>query len=159
MTGQTDVFTTPRLLEPLYLLVFSKPSCSLYLCYLDFPLLCHSPVPSGSSMLSTVSSLSPPDAPPHHFAPRFPAFRPPLSSNCCYIFSPSGQFQHTDIRLVTGPTGSYLQKHRGPGVPVVLGKKLLKESPRLHPRWTSCWLVKRSHVEELLGQPYLAYVL
>ncbi|EGW02319.1 Inter-alpha-trypsin inhibitor heavy chain H5-like protein [Cricetulus griseus] len=70
-----------------------------------------------------------------------------------------GQFQHTDIRLVTGPTGSYLQKHRGPGVPVVLGKKLLKESPRLHPRWTSCWLVKRSHVEELLGQPYLAYVL
>ncbi|XP_051035319.1 LOW QUALITY PROTEIN: inter-alpha-trypsin inhibitor heavy chain H6 [Phodopus roborovskii] len=70
-----------------------------------------------------------------------------------------GQFQHTDIQLVTGPTGSYLQKHHGPGVPVVLGKKLLKESPRLHPRWTSCWLVKRSHVEQLLGQPYLAYVL
>ncbi|OBS70164.1 hypothetical protein A6R68_01296, partial [Neotoma lepida] len=62
-----------------------------------------------------------------------------------------GQFQHTDIRLVTGPTGSYLQTHHGPDVPVVLGKKLLKESPRLHPHWTSCWLVKRSHVEQLLG--------
>ncbi|XP_028739298.1 LOW QUALITY PROTEIN: inter-alpha-trypsin inhibitor heavy chain H6 [Peromyscus leucopus] len=70
-----------------------------------------------------------------------------------------GQFQHTDIRLVTGPTGSYIQKHQGPDVPVVLGKKLLKASPRLHPRWTSCWLVKRSHVERLLGRPYLAYVL
>nr|XP_048297533.1 inter-alpha-trypsin inhibitor heavy chain H6 [Myodes glareolus] len=70
-----------------------------------------------------------------------------------------GQFQHPSIRLVTGPTGSYLQKHHGPDVPVVLGKKLLKESPRLRPRWTSCWLVKRSHVEQLLGQPYLAYVL
>ncbi|KAL6092010.1 hypothetical protein STEG23_001335 [Scotinomys teguina] len=70
-----------------------------------------------------------------------------------------GQFQHTDIRLVTGPTGSYIQRHHGPDVPVLLGKKLLKESPRLHPHWTSCWLVKRSHVEQLLGQPYLAYVL
>ncbi|KAM7339224.1 hypothetical protein ACRRTK_002708 [Alexandromys fortis] len=70
-----------------------------------------------------------------------------------------GQFQHPGIRLVTGPTGSYLQKHHGPDVPVVLGKKLLKESSRLRPRWTSCWLVKRSHVEQLLGQPYLAYVL
>ncbi|XP_057616493.1 inter-alpha-trypsin inhibitor heavy chain H6 [Chionomys nivalis] len=70
-----------------------------------------------------------------------------------------GQFQHPGIQLVTGPTGSYLQKHHGPDVPVVLGKKLLKESSRLRPRWTSCWLVKRSHVEQLLGQPYLAYVL
>ncbi|XP_040599934.1 LOW QUALITY PROTEIN: inter-alpha-trypsin inhibitor heavy chain H6 [Mesocricetus auratus] len=79
-----------------------------------------------------------------------------LSPSACGLI---GQFQHTDIQLVTGPTGSYLRKHHGPGVPVVLGKKLLKESPRLHPRWTSCWLVKRSHVEQLLGQPYLAYVL
>ncbi|NP_001276804.2 inter-alpha-trypsin inhibitor heavy chain H6 precursor [Mus musculus] len=70
-----------------------------------------------------------------------------------------GQFQYTDIRLVTGPSGSYLQKHHGLDVPVVLGKRLLKESPRLLPRWTSCWIVKRSHVERLLGQPYLAYVL
>ncbi|NP_001389404.1 inter-alpha-trypsin inhibitor heavy chain H6 precursor [Rattus norvegicus] len=70
-----------------------------------------------------------------------------------------GQFQHTDIRLVTGPAGSYLQKPHGLDVPVVLGKRLLKESSRLLPRWTSCWLVKRSHVEQLLGQPYLAYVL
>ncbi|KAL1766363.1 inter-alpha-trypsin inhibitor heavy chain H6 [Sigmodon hispidus] len=70
-----------------------------------------------------------------------------------------GQFQHTDIRLVTGPTGSYLQKQDGPIVPVVRGKKLLKESPSLYPRWTSCWLVKRPHVEQLLGQPYQAYVL
>ncbi|XP_031236220.1 LOW QUALITY PROTEIN: inter-alpha-trypsin inhibitor heavy chain H6 [Mastomys coucha] len=79
-----------------------------------------------------------------------------LSPSACGLM---GQFQHTDIRLVTGPTGSYLQKHHGLDVPVVLGKRLLKESPRLPPRWTSCWLVKRSHVEQLLGQPYLAYVM
>ncbi|XP_002720066.2 inter-alpha-trypsin inhibitor heavy chain H6 [Oryctolagus cuniculus] len=70
-----------------------------------------------------------------------------------------GQFQHSDIRLVTGPAGPCLQRQHGPDVPVVLGKKLLKDSPRLRPRWTSCWLVKRSHVERLLGQPFLTYVL
>ncbi|XP_042540839.1 LOW QUALITY PROTEIN: inter-alpha-trypsin inhibitor heavy chain H6 [Dipodomys spectabilis] len=70
-----------------------------------------------------------------------------------------GQFQHIDIRLMTGPNGSYLKRQHSPDVPVVLGKRLLKDSPRLLPRWTSCWLVMRSHVEQLLGQPYLAYVL
>ncbi|XP_040857387.1 inter-alpha-trypsin inhibitor heavy chain H6 [Ochotona curzoniae] len=70
-----------------------------------------------------------------------------------------GQFQHSDIRLVTGPTGPYLQRRHGPHVPVVLGKKLLKDSPRLRPRWASCWLVKRSFVERLLGQSILSYVL
>uniref|UniRef100_A0A8D2CTS8 Inter-alpha-trypsin inhibitor heavy chain family member 6 n=1 Tax=Sciurus vulgaris TaxID=55149 RepID=A0A8D2CTS8_SCIVU len=70
-----------------------------------------------------------------------------------------GQFQHTDIQLVRGPTGPCLRRHKDPDVPVVLGKRLLKESPRLLPRWASCWVVKRSHVEQLLGQPYLAYVL
>nr|XP_027805965.1 inter-alpha-trypsin inhibitor heavy chain H6 [Marmota flaviventris] len=70
-----------------------------------------------------------------------------------------GQFQHTDIQLVRGPNGPCLRRHQDPDVPVVLGKRLLKESPRLLPRWASCWLVKRSHVEQLLGQPYLAYVL
>uniref|UniRef100_A0A8C5ZJ10 Inter-alpha-trypsin inhibitor heavy chain family member 6 n=1 Tax=Marmota marmota marmota TaxID=9994 RepID=A0A8C5ZJ10_MARMA len=57
------------------------------------------------------------------------------------------------------PNGPCLRRHQDPDVPVVLGKRLLKESPRLLPRWASCWLVKRSHVEQLLGQPYLAYVL
>ncbi|XP_073918372.1 inter-alpha-trypsin inhibitor heavy chain H6 [Castor canadensis] len=70
-----------------------------------------------------------------------------------------GQFQHTDIRLVIGPSGPCLQRHHSPDVPVILGKRLMKDSPRLLPRWTSCWLVKRSHVEQLLGQPYSAYVL
>ncbi|XP_048652654.1 inter-alpha-trypsin inhibitor heavy chain H6 [Marmota marmota marmota] len=70
-----------------------------------------------------------------------------------------GQFQHTNIQLVREPNGPCLRRHQDPDVPVVLGKRLLKESPRLLPRWASCWLVKRSHVEQLLGQPYLAYVL
>ncbi|EAW93186.1 inter-alpha-trypsin inhibitor heavy chain family member 6 [Homo sapiens] len=70
-----------------------------------------------------------------------------------------GQFQHADIRLVTGPMGPCLRRHHGPDVPVILGKRLLKDSPRLLPRWASCWLVKRSHVELLLGHPYLSYVL
>ncbi|XP_048192120.1 inter-alpha-trypsin inhibitor heavy chain H6 [Perognathus longimembris pacificus] len=70
-----------------------------------------------------------------------------------------GQFQHTDIRLMTGPKGPYLKRQHSPDVPVVIGKRLLKDSPRLLPRWTSCWLVTRSHVEQLLGQPYLTYVL
>ncbi|KAM4819016.1 inter-alpha-trypsin inhibitor heavy chain H6 [Thomomys bottae] len=70
-----------------------------------------------------------------------------------------GQFQHTDIHLMTGQNGPYLKRKHSPDVPVILGKKLLKDSPRLLPRWTSCWLVTRSHVEQLLGQPYLAYVL
>ncbi|XP_036125925.1 inter-alpha-trypsin inhibitor heavy chain H6 [Molossus molossus] len=70
-----------------------------------------------------------------------------------------GQFQHTDIQLVAGSMGPCLRRHQGPDVPVVLGKKLLKDSPRLLPRWSSCWLVNRSHVQQLLGRPYLAYVL
>ncbi|XP_017376581.2 inter-alpha-trypsin inhibitor heavy chain H6, partial [Cebus imitator] len=70
-----------------------------------------------------------------------------------------GQFQHADIRLVTGPMGPRLRRHQGPDVPVILGKRLLKDSPRLLPRWVSCWLVKRSHVEQLLGHSYLSYVL
>nr|XP_021527221.1 inter-alpha-trypsin inhibitor heavy chain H6 [Aotus nancymaae] len=70
-----------------------------------------------------------------------------------------GQFQHADIRLVTGPMGPRLRRHQGPDVPVILGKRLLKDSPKLLPRWASCWLVKRSHVEQLLGHPYLSYVL
>ncbi|XP_074179893.1 inter-alpha-trypsin inhibitor heavy chain H6 [Rhinolophus sinicus] len=70
-----------------------------------------------------------------------------------------GQFQYADIRLVAGSTGPCLRRQKGPDVPVVLGKKLLKYSPRLLPRWASCWLVKRSHVQQLLGHPYLAYVL
>uniref|UniRef100_A0A2K5VKS9 Inter-alpha-trypsin inhibitor heavy chain family member 6 n=1 Tax=Macaca fascicularis TaxID=9541 RepID=A0A2K5VKS9_MACFA len=68
-----------------------------------------------------------------------------------------GQFQHADIRLVTGPMGPCLRRHHGPDVPVILGKRLLKDSPRLLPRWASCWLVKS--VELLLGHPYLSYVL
>lgn len=157
MIGQTGSFTSLRLFDPLphppYLPVFSKPRCSLSLCSFDSPLPCHTPVPSGflQCLASSLLSLYP--------ASGFPAFRPPQSSNGCCIFSSTGQFQHPSIRLVTGPTGSYLQKHHGPDVPVVLGKKLLKESPRLRLRWTSCWLVKRSQVEQLLGQPYLAYVL
>ncbi|EPQ04400.1 Inter-alpha-trypsin inhibitor heavy chain H5-like protein [Myotis brandtii] len=70
-----------------------------------------------------------------------------------------GQFQHADIQLVAGSTGPFLRRQQGPDVPVVLGKKLLKDSPRLLPRWSSCWLVNRSHVQQLLGRPYLAYVL
>ncbi|XP_069320042.1 inter-alpha-trypsin inhibitor heavy chain H6 [Eulemur rufifrons] len=70
-----------------------------------------------------------------------------------------GQFQNADVWLVTGPTGPCLRRPHGPDVPVFLGKRLLKDSPRLLPRWASCWLVKRSHVEQLLGHPYLAYVL
>ncbi|XP_008051971.1 inter-alpha-trypsin inhibitor heavy chain H6, partial [Carlito syrichta] len=70
-----------------------------------------------------------------------------------------GQFQHADLRLVTGPMGPCLQRHHGPDVPVVLRKRLMKDSPRLLPRWAPCWLVKRSHVEQLLGHPYLTYVL
>ncbi|KAM8753024.1 inter-alpha-trypsin inhibitor heavy chain H6 [Rhynchonycteris naso] len=70
-----------------------------------------------------------------------------------------GQFQHTDIQLVAGSTGPCLRRYQGPDVPVVLGKKLLKDSRRLLPHWTSCWLVNRSHVQQLLGHPYLAYVL
>ncbi|KAI5933256.1 Inter-alpha-trypsin inhibitor heavy chain H6 [Manis javanica] len=59
--------------------------------------------------------------------------------------SVQGQFQHTNIRLVTGPEGPSLQRHQGPDMAVVLGKRLLKYSPRLQPHWASCWLVKRSH--------------
>ncbi|KAM5290660.1 inter-alpha-trypsin inhibitor heavy chain H6 [Glossophaga mutica] len=70
-----------------------------------------------------------------------------------------GQFQHADIQLVAGSAGPCLRRHQGPDVPVVLGKKLLKDSPRLRPRWASCWLVNRSHVHQLLGHPYIAYVL
>ncbi|XP_066213594.1 inter-alpha-trypsin inhibitor heavy chain H6 [Saccopteryx leptura] len=70
-----------------------------------------------------------------------------------------GQFQHTDIQLVAGSAGPCLRRYQGPDVPVALGKKLLKDSPRLLPHWTSCWLVNRSHVQQLLGHPYLAYVL
>lgn len=55
-----------------------------------------------------------------------------------------------------GPT---LRRHEGSDVPVVLGKRLVKDSPRLPPCWASCWLVKRSHVQQLLGHPYFAYVL
>ncbi|KAM9576869.1 LOW QUALITY PROTEIN: inter-alpha-trypsin inhibitor heavy chain H6 [Trichechus inunguis] len=70
-----------------------------------------------------------------------------------------GQFQPTDIQLVTGPTVSCLRRHHGPYVPVALGKRLLKGSPRPLLCWATCWLVKRSHVERLLGHAYLAYVL
>ncbi|KAM9669165.1 LOW QUALITY PROTEIN: inter-alpha-trypsin inhibitor heavy chain H6 [Dama dama] len=68
-----------------------------------------------------------------------------------------GQF-HADIKLVAGPMGPKLKRHQGPDVPVVLGKKLLKDSPRLLPHLASC-LVKCSHVQWFLGQPYIAYVL
>ncbi|ELK02645.1 Inter-alpha-trypsin inhibitor heavy chain H5-like protein [Pteropus alecto] len=71
----------------------------------------------------------------------------------------AGQFQHADIQLVARSTGPCLRRHQGPDIPVVLGKKLLKDSPRLLPRWASCWLVKCSHVQQLLRHPYLAYVL
>ncbi|KAM9181356.1 LOW QUALITY PROTEIN: inter-alpha-trypsin inhibitor heavy chain H6 [Dugong dugon] len=70
-----------------------------------------------------------------------------------------GQFQPTDIQLVTGPTVPCLQRHHDPYVPVALGKRLLKGSPRPLLCWATCWLVKRSHVERLLGHAYLAYVL
>uniref|UniRef100_A0A2K6FWA3 Inter-alpha-trypsin inhibitor heavy chain family member 6 n=1 Tax=Propithecus coquereli TaxID=379532 RepID=A0A2K6FWA3_PROCO len=70
-----------------------------------------------------------------------------------------GQFQNAAIWLVTGPMGPCLRRPHGPDVPVLLGKRLLKDSPRLLPRWASCWLVKRSHVEQLLGHSYFAYVL
>ncbi|KAM9042194.1 LOW QUALITY PROTEIN: inter-alpha-trypsin inhibitor heavy chain H6 [Megaptera novaeangliae] len=69
------------------------------------------------------------------------------------------QFQHSDIQLVAGPMGPSLRRHQGPDVPVILGKRLLKDSPRLPPHWASCWLVKHSHVQRLLGHPYIAYVL
>ncbi|MXQ95785.1 hypothetical protein E5288_WYG021674 [Bos mutus] len=44
-----------------------------------------------------------------------------------------GQFQHADIKLVAGLMGPNLRRHQGPDVPVVIGKKLLKDSPRLLP--------------------------
>lgn len=64
MIGRTDSFTSPRLFEflsPLYLPVFSKPSCSLSLCSLDSPLPHHTPVPSGflQCLASPFLSLSP----------------------------------------------------------------------------------------------------
>uniref|UniRef100_G3TN55 Inter-alpha-trypsin inhibitor heavy chain C-terminal domain-containing protein n=1 Tax=Loxodonta africana TaxID=9785 RepID=G3TN55_LOXAF len=70
-----------------------------------------------------------------------------------------GQLQHTDIQLVIGPTEPCLRRHHSLDVPMAVGKRLLKDSPRLLPHWAACWLVKRPHVERLLGHPYLAYVL
>ncbi|EHB04818.1 Inter-alpha-trypsin inhibitor heavy chain H5-like protein [Heterocephalus glaber] len=45
----------------------------------------------------------------------------------------TGQFQHTDIQLMTGPTGPGLRRHHRPDMSVVLGKRLLKDPPRRLP--------------------------
>ncbi|KAM6143245.1 LOW QUALITY PROTEIN: inter-alpha-trypsin inhibitor heavy chain H6 [Erethizon dorsatum] len=46
-----------------------------------------------------------------------------------------GQPQHTDMQLVTGPTGSSLWRHHRPDMSLVLGKRLLKDSPGLPAVW------------------------